>query len=149
MTHLATLLHGVLPWLSTEGRRVIDLVAAHRGRVHSPEIAARALGLTTRHQLRRMLERERLPCLEVLCGWTRVLTWVEAWETRGQTLSDIALTAGEDPAVLYRTVRRMTGLSWTEACDTGSAMLALRFGERCRLACLPEHLVSAILGRSA
>jgi hypothetical protein len=130
--HLRVVLHLTLPGLSAGGRQFLDLLVAHRGTATSPRFVAAALGLGNRHQLRRMLEREGLPSYEIVSAWVRVLWWVAEWEFHKVSLCELALGSGGDPAILYRTVRRVTGLGWTEARACGTAMLALRLRAQCR-----------------
>jgi len=132
MDYLRVALHAALPALSGEGSRFLDFVIDHRGAPGAPRFVAASLGLASRHQLRRRLQREGLPSYEIVSAWVRVLYWVAEWECEGVSLCQLALRSGADPALLYRTVRRVTGLGWTEARDCGTALLALRFREQCR-----------------
>jgi hypothetical protein len=120
--------------LSGEGRRFLDLVIDHRGTPGDPGFVAATLGLASRHRLRRLLQREGLPSYEIVSAWVRVLYWVAEWEFEGVSLCQLALRSGGDPASLYRTVRRVTGLGWSEARTCGTALLALRFRDHCRQA---------------
>jgi len=81
-----------LPWLSAEGRAVINLVACENGRTRSADLCAARLGLRTRFQLARLLRREGMPPYEVLTGWTSVLYWMLEADRTGITL--LALFAG-------------------------------------------------------
>ena len=130
--YLRVALHATLPALSGQGGRFLDFVIDHRGTPGAPRFVAASLGLASRHQLRRLLQREGLPSYEIVSAWVRVLYWVSEWEFEGVSLCELALRSGGDPASLYRTVRRVTGLGWTEARACGTALLALRFREHCR-----------------
>ena len=134
MDYLRVALHAALPALSGEGSRFLDFVIDHRGAPGAPRFVAASLGLASRHQLRRRLQREGLPSYEIVSAWVRVLYWVAEWEFEGVSLCELALRSGADPASLYRTVQRVTGLGWTEARACGTALLALRFRQHCRQA---------------
>jgi hypothetical protein len=134
MDYLRVALHATLPALSGEGSRFLDFVIDHRGAPGAPRFVAASLGLASRHQLRRLLQREGLPSYEIVSAWVRVLYWVAQWEFEGVSLCELALKSGADPASLYRTVRRVTGMGWSEARGCGTGLLALRFREHCLLA---------------
>ena len=73
---LASALLTRLPWLSAQGRAVINVLVCENGRVGSADLVAVRLGLGTRFQLARLLRREGLPPYEVLTGWASVLYWM-------------------------------------------------------------------------
>jgi len=63
-------------------------------------------------------------------NWSRLLTWLERWETSGMALCRCAFEMGIDPAGCYRLVRRLTGLPWTEVRRRGTAWIVLVLNER-------------------
>jgi len=121
-----------LPWLSAEGRAVINVMVCENGRTGSADLVAVRLGLRTRFQLARLLRREGLPPYEVLTGWASVLYWMFEADRGGTTLLAIARRAQMDPAVCYRLIRRLTGLRWSELRRGGTAAVLLRFLKLCR-----------------
>lgn len=127
-----TLLVCALPWLSLAGQELVEEIVRFGGRIgHDADAFARLLGYRDRHQLARRLKDEGLPPLRDLAGWVRVLHWIHERERAGTSLGRMALTAGQDPAVWYKTVERVTGLVWSAAVEAGSAFLVLRFREHC------------------
>jgi hypothetical protein len=76
--------------------------------------------------------REGLPRLERLAGWIRVLGWVLAAELSDQALSQRELSNGRDPAIAYRTVKRVTGLPWGTVRRLGAAWVLLQLRDTCR-----------------
>jgi hypothetical protein len=132
MHALSTLLAGALPHVSPQGHAIIHGLAVRHGYPGPAHLFAAAVGLRNRFQLARTLQREGLPSLEVLGAWIRVLDWVLDWETSGQAVSDTALRALRDPAQCYRTVLRVTGLSWTEVRLRGSTWVLLELSALCR-----------------
>ncbi len=125
-------IHGTITWVSPVGRRLLEVIIAARGLIRGADSLARALGFRNRHQLKRQLEREGLPNLEVLCGWIRVLLWMEEWERAGVALSRGALRSDTDPAVRFRCVKRITGHSWSAVRMLGSTWVVFQLLERCR-----------------
>lgn len=132
VTHIATLVCSALYWLSPQGRAAVDALLESDGRRLDTRFIASRAGLRNRHQLARLFQREGLPSVEETAAWTQVLSWVFAWEARGQSLGRSALAVGRDPAVCYRVVRRLTGLRWREIRDLGTASALLRLRDRCR-----------------
>jgi hypothetical protein len=128
----STLLHAALPWLSPRAQALIDLMVMQRGHLGSAVRLALAVELKTRWQLARLLSREGLPCLEELAAWIRILVWVVESETTGMALSRYALNAERDPSPCYRTIGRLTGLSWKRVRNLGSDYVLLALIERCR-----------------
>ncbi|HEX6616919.1 MAG TPA: hypothetical protein VF046_11505 [Gemmatimonadales bacterium] len=132
MHSLSTLLHVALYWLSPRGHEVIAYLLRHRGYFDSAPSVALALGFDDRHQLARRLKHESLPCLEELAAWVRTLLWLRDWEESRVALSRSVLTDARDPAPCYRTVERITGLSWGELRSYGSEFVLLALIDRCR-----------------
>jgi len=120
-----------LPWLSAEGRAVINLVACENGRTRSADLCAARLGLRTRFQLARLLRREGMPPYEVLTGWTSVLYWMLEADRTGITLLALARRSLLDPAMSYRLIRRLTGLRWSELRRLGTGEVLRRFLKQC------------------
>jgi YVTN family beta-propeller protein len=120
-----------LPWLSAQGRAVINVMVCENGRTGSADIVAARLGLRTRFQLARLLRREGLPPYEVLTGWASVLYWTFEADRTGSTLLALARRAQLDPAMSYRLIRRLTGLRWSELRRVGTADVLSRFLKLC------------------
>jgi hypothetical protein len=127
-----TLIVCSLDWVSPATREVIDAVVAHRGCLgRDADAFAERLGYRDRHQLARQIKREGLPPLQELAGWVRVLGWVSECQDERMALGRLALVGAHDPAAWYRTVERVTGLSWSRALEAGCALLVLRLREQC------------------
>ncbi len=129
---LASSLLGAFPHLSGAGRQVMQLLAETRGRIGRADSLAAGVGLRNRHQLARLLKREGLPQVEELAGWICVLSWVIEWETRGTPLFNLASAADLAPPTCYRLVKRLTGVTWTQARDRGFAWVLCGFLRQCR-----------------
>jgi len=114
------------------GRAVFDHIAAVRGQIGSAQLLARRVGLVSRHQLHRRLQRDGLPSAHRLAGWARILAWVVETERTGRSLFDIAIRAGLDPPTCYRTVTRITHAHWSTVCKNGSKWVLLRFLDQCK-----------------
>ena len=113
---LASLLQHVLPWLSPHGRAVVNTLICANGRVGSIVALCDRLGLRSRYQLGRLLQREGLPPYEELAGWVCVFSWMlraDAGVGRGR-LRPLAGLTHMDSATSYRLVRRVTGRCWKE-----------------------------------
>jgi hypothetical protein len=125
------LLCGALYWLSDDGLRVVGTLVACNGRPGPMQRLIASLGLRNRHQLTRLLARENLPPLECLAAWIRVLLWVTAWERHSTTLAAASLIDGEDPAIRFRTIRRVANCTWNELKTRGSSWAVLELQSRC------------------
>src|SRR2546428_1240184 len=66
---LTSLLQQALPWLSADGRAVMNTLVCSNGRVGSTQVLCERVGLRSRFQLNRLLRREGLPPYEELAGW--------------------------------------------------------------------------------
>lgn len=121
-----------LPWLSAQGRAVINVMVCENGRTGSADLVAARLGLRTRFQLARLLRREGLPPYELLTGWASVLYWMFEADRTEATLLALARRAHLDPAMSYRLIRRLTGLRWSELRRLGTAAVLPRFVKLCR-----------------
>jgi len=112
---------------------VLDALAACGGSVESAQLFAVGLGFKNRHQLARLLEREGLPVLEELAAWARLLDWRLQWERNQTGLCRLAIVSGLEPAVCYRTVKRLTGLPWTTVRDRSIEWTMTQLRARCRI----------------
>ena len=127
---LTSLLHTALPDLSPGSRAVVSTLACLNGNVSSARDVATWAGLRDRYQLARLLRRDGLPPLEQLAGWTRVLYWMLQAESSGASLRQLAQREHVDPAVAYRLVQRVTGVTWSQAKRAGHSVVLLRLRER-------------------
>ena len=116
----------------------MDALGERGGAFGTARLFAAGLGFRDRHDLARALHRECMPPLEELAAWTRLISWVLRWEQDGTALCHLALEAGADPAAYYRTVRRLTGASWSHIRCRGVAWTLERLRDRC-----PQHATSA------
>ena len=139
------LLYSTLYWLSPEGRGLVAVLVGYQGRVGSMPPLVAVLGLRNRHQLTRLLAREQLPSFECLAGWIRVLFWVTAWERHSTPLAYASLVEGHDPAVRFRTIRRVADCTWNELKQRGSVWAAQELRSRCTTGAEPR----VAIGRSA
>lgn len=133
MDPLASLLHATLYWVSPNERPTIHAVAACRGVVASAELFAMGLGFRSRHQLARLLDGEGLPPLRELAAWTRLVNWLLAWDQAGTSLCRMAVETSADPAVCYRSVKRLTGLPWSTVRARGVPWVLIQLRGRCRI----------------
>jgi hypothetical protein len=101
------------------------------GDLGTAEELAPLVGARNRFGLARFLKREGLPALHDLAGWMRVLGWLEMAERSGCSLCQLAFRAKKDPAICYRTVKRITGQSWTMLRRRGSRRLVAEFLAHC------------------
>ncbi len=120
------------PELSLRSRVLIEALLLSGGSLGTAQQVARQLGLRNRFDLARLLKREGLPPLHDLTGWASVLVWVDRAECTGCSLCQLAFHARKDPAVCYRTVKRITGLRWQQIKARGSGWLLERFVAQCR-----------------
>ena len=129
---LAALLQRILPWLSADGRAVINILICENGRVESAQTLSERVGLRSRFQLARLLHREGLPPYEELAGWVCVLYWMllaDAGEGRG-ALRSLANRSAIDLASSYRLVRRVTGHKWKDLRRLGTEQVTHWFLRR-------------------
>ena len=129
---LASLLQRALPWLSVDGRAVINTLICENGRVGSANALSSRLGLRNRYQLGRLLQREGLPPYEELAGWISVFYWMlraDSGDDRG-ALRSLASRTGLDAASSYRLVRRITGRRWTDLRRAGIDQVVRWFEQR-------------------
>jgi hypothetical protein len=123
------MIESAVPRVSSTSRRAVRALVESRGSIPSANLFARALGLRNRDQLRRILVADGLLSLQDLAGWVRLLGWTLDAEKHGIGLSRSALEAGKDPRSGYRTVKRLTGKSWTEVRALGSDAVLLMFAQ--------------------
>lgn len=140
MAPVDVLLRDILPHVSAEGRALLTVLARDRGRLSAAAFHAAQVGLRSRHQLARCLKRDGLPPLEELAGWVSVMIWVVAWESNGTSLFRNAINSNREPATCYRTVKRITGLSWRAVRERGMPWVLLQFRERCTGPRAPDRL---------
>jgi hypothetical protein len=129
---LASLLHQALPWLSVDGRAVVNTLVCDNGRVGSAQALCQRVGLRSRFQLNRLLRREGLPPYEELAGWVCVFYWMvrdDAANGRA-ALRALARQTRIDIASAYRLVRRVTGRRWTEVRRAGTREVLRWFQHR-------------------
>src|SRR6186997_735585 len=127
---LALLLNRTLPWLTVDGRAVVNTLICDNGRVGSADALRQRLGLRSRFQLNRLLRREGLPPYEELAGWVCVFCWMlkaDAKPGGDASLRAMATTARMSVASCYRLVRRVTGRSWTKLRDAGTEAAVASF----------------------
>jgi hypothetical protein len=128
---LHLLLAGTLPARSAESRLVLRALVDSGGRVGNACAFAAGLRMGSRFRVARLLRRETLPQLEELAAWVRVLGWI-LWSQEGPVaLERIAMSEGLEASVCCRTVRRLTGATWTEARTRGPEWLVALLAARC------------------
>ncbi|MGH7515056.1 MAG: hypothetical protein ACREOQ_19295 [Gemmatimonadales bacterium] len=128
---LYLLLAAALPARSAESRLVVRALVDSGGRVGNACAFAAALGMGSRFRVARLLRREALPQLEELAAWVRVLGWILWSQEAPVALERIAMSEGLEASVCCRTVRRLTGATWTEARARGPAWLLALLAARC------------------
>jgi len=129
---LASMMQGAVPWLSSDGRAVLNLLISSNGRVGSAQALCRQVGLRSRFQLNRLLRREGLPPYEELSGWVCVFHWMiqaDAGVGRGALLA-LARQTPMETASSYRLVRRVTSHSWKDLRRAGTAEVLRWFQHR-------------------
>ena len=131
MLDLHSIILEAMPWLSARSRQVLTALVTHQGHAGSADGFARRAGLSSRHQLARLLKRERLPQLEELGAWIYTLARLLDWETSRVSLCRSALCAGDDPGNAYRRIQHLCGLRWSEARAIGFDHMLVRFVQRC------------------
>ena len=137
MTAVAALeheLHAALPYLSVRARVVLDALLLSGGSIGSATQVAARLGLPSRFALGRLLRRQGLPGLRELATWISLLGWMIRAERYKLPLFVIATRSRRSPAVCYRSVKRLTGLTWVQLQARGSPWALRLFMARCRAA---------------
>ncbi|SRR5712692_128357 len=130
-----------LPNLSFQARAIVDALQLGGGRIASATRVAQLLGLSSRFALGRMLRRDGLPGLRELAAWISIFGWVIVAERSKASLFAIATHSGRTPAVCYRTVRRLTGLTWVKVKARGFRWVLRVFVLKCQaISCKPPTL---------
>jgi hypothetical protein len=128
-----------LSWAGPLPLRLLAAWTAQRRTTASAQNVALAMGFTSRHQLARALQRDGLPPFEYLTAWFSVINWLVRAEEAGISLCELTIEDARDPAVRYRSVKRMTGKGWAEVRTLGSRWLVGQFAD----ACVAHHLAHA------
>jgi hypothetical protein len=131
MPELDELLRLALPELSRQGNAVVTAIVGMHAEEWTVDELAKSLGLSNRYAVERLLRREGLPSCAKLLGWVRILEWVLACEDDAASLCHLALSDGGDPAARYRTVKRITGLSWSQVRRGGSVGMTSELASQC------------------
>jgi hypothetical protein len=129
---LRRLLLAALPLTSPESVRLVEALARSGGHLQDARRFAADLQMGSRYRVARVLRRECLPQLEELAAWVRVMRWLVLWEAGCGSLSRMALDDGLEMSVCCRTVRRLTGATWTQARARGPEWAILLLSQRCR-----------------
>lgn len=137
VTALQRDLHAALPPLTVHARAILDALLLTGGSIGSASVVATRLGLPSRFALGRMLARQGLPGLRELAAWISLLEWIILAERFKVPLFVIATRSRRSPAVCYRTVKRLTGLTWAELRAHGSPWVLRLFAAQCRGATAP------------
>jgi hypothetical protein len=103
-----------------------------RGVVGNADAFAHSVGMRDRHQLAYELHQAGLPALRSLAGWIRVAIWVAEAELKGVSLCCAALCEAQDPGSRYRSVKRVTGLQWSQVRARGFVWVVEEFARSCR-----------------
>jgi len=120
-----------LPHLSDRVRGVVQALVLSGGTISCATKVATSIGLSSRFALGRMMRGAGLPALHELAAWVRLFGWVTRAEQGTGSLFAIATHSGRSPAVCYRTVKRLTGLTWVELRSLGSRGILGLFLHRC------------------
>lgn len=131
MSSIHELVLQIIPAFCPEVRPLLVALAHSRGHFGSAEEIAVAVGFPNRYKLHRALVRRGMPSLEEIAAWIRVVAWTADFEVHGLTPCCGALGRGRDPATCYRTVRRITGRSWTEVSKLGVEWVLEEFVGNC------------------
>ena len=110
----------IRPDLDFSSRIVLEAVVLSEGPVGSADAVSRFLGLRSRFELGRLLQRDGLPSLRRLAAWALMLSWVERAEGEGTSLCKLAFHSHRYPSACYRLVRETSGLTWAEVRSRGS-----------------------------
>src|SRR5258706_417642 len=111
MTRLEQQLHTALPDLTFRTRAIVDALFLTGAGIGAAGRVAPLVGLRSRFALGCLLRREGLPGLRELADWISLLEWVTAAECPRTSLFALATHGHRNPAVAYRVVRRLTGLT--------------------------------------
>jgi len=114
-------------------RTIVRALVLSGGTMSCATTVARSTGLSSRFVLGRMMRRAGLPALHELAAWVRLFAWVTRAEQGAESLFAIATHSGKSPAVCYRTVKRLTGLTWLESRSLGSRGILRLLLHRCEV----------------
>jgi len=128
---LGRALRRALPMLPFRARAVLDGMVLGAGSIGSASRVATRLGLRNRFALAHLMHRAGLPALRELTGWVSVLTWTIEAEPACASLLQLAILHHRTPAVCYRLVKRVTGLSWRRVRTLGTGWVVHEFLVRC------------------
>jgi len=128
---LGPALHRAFPTLPFRARAVLDGLVLGAGSIGLASRVATRLGLPNRFALTHLMHHAGLPALRELTGWVSVLTWTMAAEQTGASLLQLAVLHHRTPAVCYRLVKRVTGLSWRRVQTLGARWVMHEFLRRC------------------
>ncbi len=132
MTVFVDQVHAALPHLSIRAQAILDALLLSDGTIPSATKVAGFMGLSSRFALARLVRHEGLPALHELSSWVSLLGWVTAAEQGKTSLFTIATRSGRSPALCYRTVKRLTGLTWVQLKARGSLWVLGLFLHRCQ-----------------
>ena len=140
-----------LHWVSPAAREIIVFLSQFHS--VSADVLAQRVARRSRHQLARILARDGLPCLKKLRMWVRLIGWMLEWEFYQKSLYRLAIARDMDPAVAYRSVRQLTGLSWRAVRARGLVWLLGELRQSCLRRPIPKNksggVVPAALMRQA
>lgn len=128
---LESLLTLAVPNRSDVSRATVQALARMGGDFGKADDLAREVGCRNRQALARVLLADGMPPLTELTGWVRILSWMIEVENTGLSLASLSLRASCDPASRYRTVRRITGRSWSDVRRFGTSWILFEFLSRC------------------
>jgi hypothetical protein len=131
VTGLEHHLLAALPHLPDRVRAIVHALVLSGGTMSCATKVARSTGLPSRFALARLMRRAGLPALHELAAWVRLFGWVTRAEQGTGSLFVIATHSGKSPAVCYRTVKRLTGLTWLESRSLGSGGILRLLLHRC------------------
>ena len=129
MASACVLVVGALSWISPTSRQVLRELTTFR-RIGA-DLLARRVGLRNRYECARALARDGLPTLQDLRAWMNLVDWVLEWELGRKSLYRIVLAEGLEPAACYRTVKRLTGLTWRTVRSRGIVSVLQDLRSRC------------------
>jgi hypothetical protein len=131
MTGFEHQLHIALPHLTFRTRAIVDALLLTGAGIGAAGSVAPRVGLPSRFALGRLMHREGLPGLHELADWISLLEWVAGEERSGTSLFTLATRCHRNPAVAYRLVKRLTGLTWVQVKARGSRWVLRLFLHRC------------------
>jgi len=137
---IALTIQATLPWLSPQGRAVINALVAAAGQIESANVMAARLRLGTRFRLARMLRQDGLPAFGALADWICLLQLLWEAEAANESLLRFARRIGIEPATCYRRCTRTLGVRWSVARENGFAWALVKFLDHCRRP-RPSHAV--------